>query len=257
MKVQPEKLSSLLKHLMPDAGNPQKHFNSAVILAAGSGTRMHAGSETKQMMLLCGVPVVVRAVRAFEESSLVREIILVVKKDELPQYDILSKQYNWKKVTKIVTGGETRQESALEGFKAIHDQSEYVLIHDAARCLVTPEMIEKVAAAACRYGAAIAAQHPHDTVKTETEKGLIAATLSRDTVWLAQTPQIFKTEIYRASVYVALSKGGIHVTDDAALAEAAGFAVKPVDCGTENIKLTTQQDLYIAEAILKARGASS
>lgn len=257
MSVHMDKLASLLRSLMPNEGKPEKHFNSAIILAGGSGTRMRSeGSETKQMMALCGIPVVARTVLAFENTPLVREIILVVKEDELGQYDALSRTYRWEKVVKIVKGGETRQDSALEGFKAIDDRSEYVLIHDAARCLVTREMIEKVASAAYRYGAAIAACHPHDTVKTENKQEMVAETLERDAVWLAQTPQIFKTELYRASAYTALAKGGLRVTDDASLAEAAGFAVKPVDCGRENIKLTTPEDIYVAEAILKAREES-
>lgn len=257
MSVHTDKLASLLRTFMPNEGKPEKHFNSAIILAGGSGTRMRSESgATKQMMTLCGMPVVARTVLAFEGTPLVSEIILVVKEDELGQYDALKHTYHWEKVVKIVKGGETRQDSALEGFKAIDDRSEYVLIHDAARCLITREMIEKVSSAAYRYGAAIAACHPHDTVKSENGRGMIAETLNRDNVWLAQTPQIFKTELYRASAYTALAKGGLSVTDDASLAEAAGFAVRPVDCGRENIKLTTPEDIYVAEAILKARGES-
>ena len=153
-------------------------------------------------------------------------------------------------MTAIVPGGETRQLSVLEGFKKISDKSDYVYIHDGARCLVTEEMIAKVGHAACFHGAAFAAHKAHETVKIAEQDKL--STADRNKVWLAQTPQVFQTELYRASAYTAL-KNCLEATDDAMLAEAAGFAVMPVDCGNQNIKITHPCDFAIAEAILHYR----
>lgn len=234
---------------------PRRTFISAIILAAGSGSRM--GTETtKQWMMLEGEPVFVRSLRAFEECRRIKEIILCVKKDELAMYGDaaeISKKYGIKKLKAIVVGGSTRAESALNGFKKISDKSTHVAIHDAARCLVTPKMIRRVCSEAFAYGSAAAACRATDTVKLcDGAKGFVESTPERSKIWLAQTPQIFETEIYRASAYLALSDR-YSVTDDCSLAEHAGFTVKLVDCGKENLKITEPVDLYFAEAVLKMR----
>ena len=210
------------------------------------------GAVTKQWLDIGGIPTVVRSLLAFNASKSIKEIILCVKKDELHRYDGIKEKYGIKKLKKIVPGGETRQLSALEGFKNISNKAGYVAVHDAARCLITPEMIEKTVRAAVINGCAVAASRATDTVKLVNSRLLVTDTPERSTVWLAATPQVFETEIYRASAYVAL-KDKITVTDDASMAEHAGFAVKLVDTGKENMKITTPEDVYIAEAILKMR----
>ena len=230
---------------------PKRKYVSAVILAAGSGTRMGT-SVTKQWLDIGGIPTVVRSLIAFDSCKSIKEIILCVKKDEIQRYDGIIEKYNLKKLKKIVAGGETRQLSALEGFKNISDRSTHVAIHDAARCLITPEMIEKTVKAAVTNGCAVAASKATDTVKLVNPRLLVTSTPERESVWLASTPQIFETEIYRASAYVAL-KDKITVTDDASMVEHAGFAVKLVDIGKENIKITSPEDVFFAEAILKMR----
>lgn len=223
-------------------------YNSAIIVAGGSGTR--AGGETpKQFRSLCGVPVIVRTVNTFEKCKFIKEIILVCRKEDMPVYEGYVNKHNWKKV-KLVSGGCDRQESVLNGFKAISDKSEYVYIHDGVRCLVTDKMIAKVGHEACTHGCAIAAQKATDTVKVKDGKGI--STVDRDSVYLAQTPQVFMTEMYRAAAYNA-KKNGFKATDDASLVEYLGFNVIPVDCGEQNIKITNPQDFMIAEAILKYR----
>ena len=224
---------------------------TAIVLAAGSGTRM--GSElTKQWLELEGEPLFVHSLRAFDKTHSVKEIILCVKEDELEMYADVAKKYGIKKLTAVVVGGNTRADSAFIGFKHISDKTTHVAIHDAARCLVTPKMIRKVISYAGAYGAAAAACKATDTVKIASPDATITATPDRKSVWLAQTPQIFQTEIYRASAYLAISDK-LSVTDDCSLAEHAGFKVKLVDCGKENLKITEPVDLYFAQAILKMR----
>ena len=244
------KLSAFLTKVTDHVALIDKKFNSAIIVAAGSGTRAKTGDVTKQMMPLLGMPVIARTVSVFENCGFIQEIILVARREELALYDDLQVRYGWHKVTAVVPGGETRQQSVLAGFKRISDRSQFVYIHDGARCLVTEAMIAAVGHRACLDGAAIAASRATDTVKCE-ENGKLA-TVDRRTVWLAQTPQVFMTELYRAAAYQAL-KNDVQVTDDASLAEAAGFTVTPVDCGDMNLKITKPVDFLLAEAILKYR----
>ena len=204
-------------------------FTSAIIVAGGSGVRM-GGSVTKQHMLLRGIPVVVHTLLNFENSQDIDEIILVSKREEIPLY----------------------QESVLNGFRAISDKSRFVAIHDGVRCLITPKNISDVLGAAYHSGAACAVRICTDTVKSLNTTGQIVSTIDRDFCRLATTPQVFKTELYRAAVYTA-KKDGFSATDDSALVERLGFFVTPVDCGNENIKITTPTDLLLAESILHAR----
>jgi 2-C-methyl-D-erythritol 4-phosphate cytidylyltransferase len=209
-------------------------------------------SITKQLMLLEGIPVIIRSAIAFEKSPYIDEIVLVTRKEELCAVKALVLEYKLKKVTRIVSGGESRQASARRGLEAISSSMRFIAIHDAARCLVTPDMIADVASAAYANRAASAGTACTDSVKSVTKDGYIAGTLDRDTVFRAQTPQIFDVSLYRAAAYLAKQREE-SVTDDNALVEKIGQAVKLVDCGDENIKITTKTDLYTAEAILRAR----
>lgn len=235
----------------------QKHkYTGAVIVTAGNGTRFDAfGAGTKQMALLRSVPVVVRTIAAFEECDCIDEIVIVAKSDEIQEYERFIKEYNFRKIIAVIEGGATRQISSLNGFEALSPKCEYVAIHDGARCLITPEMIIKVACAAYDSGAAAAATRARDTIKYADENGNIESTIDRNFVWMVQTPQIFGANIYRASAYMA-KKDGAEVTDDCMLAERLGFKIKLVDCGCENIKITYPEDMYIAQSILEIRGAT-
>ena len=241
--------SSIVNGITDRIGGIYSKFNSAIIVAAGSGTRA-GGNTTKQMAELYGIPVVVRTVNTFESCKFIDEIIIVAREDELSLYDTFANDQGWKKVKAVIAGGKTRQASVLKGFKKISDKSQFVYIHDGARCLTTEKMIADVGHVACMYGAAIAACKASDTVKIAEGKAL--TTPDRDKVWLAQTPQVFMTEMYRAAAYSAI-KNKTLVTDDASLCEALGFKVHPVDCTSQNIKITTPYDFAIAEAILKFR----
>ena len=232
-------------------GSFLKSFTSAVILAAGSGTRMGM-DQTKQWLTVGGMPVVVRTLLVFQASRFINEIVLCVKEDELSMYDGIAETYGITKLKKVVKGGATRQESALKGFKQISDGADLVAIHDAARCLITEEMIEATVRAARRDGGACAAMRATDTVKIADKHGSVTSTVDRNTVWMAQTPQIFGVDQYRVAAYVAI-RDGFSVTDDASLMENAGFNVTLVDCGKENLKITEPTDLLIAEAIIRRR----
>ena len=225
-------------------------FTSAVILAAGNGTRF-GGKVKKQFVEVLGVPCVVRTVQAFEDCPLIDEIILVGDPQALSE---IFSAYSFKKIAKIISGGETRQDSALRGFDCVSDKSRYVAIHDAARCLVTPEIIDRVCAAAVKYSAATAATRCTDTVKISGKNKFVDHTENRDHVWLAQTPQVFLCDLYRAASYIA-EESHIDPTDDNALIENVNHKVRLVECGKYNMKITTPEDLVVACSIFKAREA--
>jgi len=223
-------------------------FTSAVILAAGSGTRF--GSDIKkQYITVGGVPAVVRCMQTFEACPLIDEIVLVGDMEELRT---LLSGYTFEKLAAVVGGGETRQESALRGFDAISEKAKYVAIHDAARCLVTNRIIEDTVRAAYQHRAAAAAEKTVDTVKCANQDGFISGTLDREYIWLVKTPQVFYCDVYRVAAYMA-KKEKAAATDDSMLCERLGFSVKLVECGSDNIKLTHPQDLPWAEAILNMR----
>jgi len=226
----------------------KKGSAAAIILAAGNGLRFGTERGRKQFVLVAGVPVVIRSVKAFEDCRLIDEIIVVAPEEDRETYQALFREYGIGKVKCIVSGGKTRQESARLGSDAVSASIQYMAIHDAARCLVTPEMIEFVFSAAYRTGAAIAAQPARDTVKISDARGFITGTVDRKTAWYAQTPQVFRSNLYRAAAYVS-ANDGVEATDDASLAEHIGQPVALVDCGSRNMKVTYPEDAAIAEAI--------
>ncbi|MBR6807970.1 MAG: 2-C-methyl-D-erythritol 4-phosphate cytidylyltransferase [Clostridia bacterium] len=244
-----------LLHKISDALMNKKH-TTALILAAGSGERFSKASGSlagvkKQFVSVLGEPILLRTVKAFEESALINDIIVVSAEDDV---DYCRKLLEGKvtKLRGIIPGGATRQESAKAGLEAIDPKSEFIAIHDGARCLVTVDIIENTLKLAYETGAAAAAERAVDTVKYGSEAGIIEKTIDRDHVWLMKTPQIFLANMYRAGVYSA-ERDGASVTDDCMLVERIGFKVHAVDCGHENIKITYPTDKIIAEAILTAR----
>ncbi len=234
------------------SGSPNpKNFTSAIIAAAGLSERF-GGSVTKQMTELCGLPVLVHTIKAYEEADCIHEIIIVARHDEIPFWERTCRDFDFKKVVKIVPGGHTRQESVLKGLDEVSDKSKFVAIADGARCLITPFQIKDVCRAAYKYKAATAAHRTTDTVKIADDKGFIEKTTDRNTVWLAQTPQVFKTKLYRAAAYNAL-KEGFKATDDNSLVEFIGHPIRLVECDALNIKITTQEDMIVAEGVLRKR----
>ena len=229
-----------------------KHRTSALILAAGSGERFsEEGTVKKQFCPVGGVPAVLRSALAFDRCDDVTEIIVAAGEDDIEECRSILDGKLKKKLT-VVPGGATRRESAAAALEAVDPESKYIAVHDAARCLVTEDIIKKVILEAVRHGAAAAAEKATDTVKRSDPSGMIAETLDRDSVWMVKTPQIFLANMYRAGMYTAI-KDDADVTDDCMLVERLGFKVKLVECGRENIKITYPADAVIVEAILRER----
>lgn len=244
----PHKIAEVLRAI---AGKKdKKYFTSAIILAAGSSTRMNGGS--KQFLCLDGMPVVARTISVFDKSDCIDEIIIVAKKDEIPLYESFSVNYGIKTPLKVVEGGETRQESARLGSDAVNPKSKFVAIHDAARCLITDELVYKVCHGAYLHEAAILAIKAIDTIKLGDKNAFIDSTTDRKHTWQAQTPQVFKTNAFRAATYVARDEK-YEGTDDASLLEHLRIPVKLVEGSRENIKITEPFDIMFAEAILRYR----
>ncbi len=232
-------------------GKPQKsHHTTAIIVAGGSSNRMGDGIS-KQLLKLDKIPVIVHTLLAFERAESIDEIIVAAKKEELALYRELADRFHITKFKKAVVGGETRQESVKKAFSAISDKTEFVAIHDGARCLITPKEIERVNGTAYISGAAAAAVRAEETVKRE-KSGLIEETLDRDHIWLARTPQVFGVNLYRAALAIA-ERDGIAVTDDCALVEHIDYRIRLVECSKNNIKITTREDIPLATAILAMR----
>ncbi len=244
-----KKIASILRAV---AGTPDpKNFTTAVICAAGNSTRM-GGETSKQFLELDGMPVVVRTLLAYEAADTIHEIIVVAKEEEMTLYEGFSETYNLTKLTKIVAGGETRQDSARIGSDEVDERCKFVAIADAARCLITPEEIQKVCHAAYQWGAASAGTKATDTVKLVDSSAFIDSTTDRSYTWLAQTPQVFGLNLYRAAAYVCRDEG-FQATDDNQMAEHIRVPVKMVATSRENIKITEPGDLLFAYAILEAR----
>lgn len=228
-----------------------KRFCSAVILAAGSGRRFD-DSRSKQFMEIGGESVLIRSVRVFQQSELFQEIVVVTRAADTDGVRKILHDAGMTKVTRVIAGGDTRQESAKRGFDAVNPVCTYVAIHDAARCLLTDDMLEAVMESAFVTGAAACAQRAVDTLKRTNGSGDITETIDRENCWQVQTPQVFLADMYRAASYLA-EKDHVLATDDCALCERLGFSVRLVDCGRTNMKITYPEDVVIAEAILAAR----
>ena len=235
---------------------------AAIIAAAGRGRRL-GGTELKQLLSVGGRPVLERSVTAFLRHRAIDEIVVALPQelvDELPPC-----LRNAPKRLHVVAGGPRRQDSVANAFRALGGRAEVVVIHDAARPFVSASLIEQTIAAAAESGAALAALPARDTVKqarvwhggsgpTSADGLMVGATLPRESIFLAQTPQAFRRDVLRAAL--AAGADGIDATDEAALAERAGHAVRLVEGEVLNIKFTTPDDLPIAEAIARALDGS-
>ena len=186
----------------------------------------------------------------FETCSDIDEIIVVVRDCDIETVKILLDEYKITKLTRIVKGGATRQASVLNGINAASGR--FVFIHDAARPFVTPEQISEVVNETHRFGAAALGVPIKDTLKTVKKDGMISETVDRENKYSIQTPQGFEIEMIRAAHREAERKG-VSVTDDCALAELSGASVKVVEGSSLNIKLTTPEDIILAEGILNSK----
>ena len=233
---------------------------AVVIPAAGRGQRMGSpgatGAKSKNYLPLLRRPVLVHTLAAFEASFLVSEIVLVVAPPDIEycSEEIVS-GHNIKKVVKIIGGGSERQDSVANGLKVLSEAGkdfDVILVHDGARCLVTIELIEEVIRAAYEDGAAIAAVAVKDTIKQVDECGRVESTLKRESLRAVQTPQAFRADII-SKAYEEAATDGFFGTDSSSLVEEMGVEVRVVEGSYENIKITTADDLLLAEKILLSR----
>jgi 2-C-methyl-D-erythritol 4-phosphate cytidylyltransferase len=223
-----------------------------VIVAAGQGTRMGA-DRNKVLLPLKGVPVIVRTLRVFEQDPGCSGIILVVRKDEIVLFRKLTEMHRIKKILAFANGGTDRQDSVWNGLKALDgqdaDHQSIVLIHDGARPFVGQDRVAEVTEAAGRQNAALLAVPVKDTIK-QAEGINVKKTLDRKTLWAAQTPQAFRF----STILEAHRQGRMdhfQATDDASLAEHLGIPVALVRGSYRNIKLTTPEDMMIAEKFIE------
>ena len=219
----------------------------AVIMAAGTGSRMKAG-KNKVFLPLCGKPMLLHTVEAFEKSRSVDGIIVVTGAEDIKECkELLS---GCSKIISVIAGGSTRQESSFIGVSAA--ETDFVLIHDGARALITSEEIDDVAAAVKQTGSGAIGVPCVDTMKV-CQDGRIVSTVDRDSLFKVYTPQGFRRERL-LELHLKARECGVCVTDDCSLFEWAGESVTPVAGNPLNIKLTTPEDVLIAEAVLNARG---
>lgn len=225
-----------------------KNYNVKVIIpASGIGSRF-GGDLPKQFQMLGRHPILKRTISAFQQVEYVAEIAVAVPS----RYASIVEDYQLDKVLHIVEGGKTRADSvyaALKCFDAKND--DIILIHDGARPFVLPDLIANVVDAAAKHGAAVACLPITDTLKEVDDTGKIKSTLDRNKYWRAQTPQGFTYEVI-SKAYVRGEEDGIlpHSTDDSALVERLGLPVYIVDGASSNIKITTPEDMIIAEGLL-------
>ena len=215
------------------------------------GKRMQAGIN-KQYLQVGGMPIVGRTISLFEESSLVDDIYVITPEQEIPYCQVeIVERYGFTKVRGIVPGGAERQHSVRNGLRAIDgtDEETVILIHDGVRPFVTRHILEHAVATARDHDGALVAVPAKDTVKV-VHDGVVVDTPPRESIWLAQTPQAFRYGIIRAAHEIADAEGFVG-TDDASLVERMGREIRIVLGDYRNIKITTPEDLLLAEAFLK------
>ena len=220
---------------------------SVIIVSGGKSSRMNG--INKQFIELCGIPVIIRSIKAFDNIDEICEIIVVTSTENLDTMKKLISEYNFNKKIKITVGGETRQQSVFNGFKQVDDKSEYVAIHDGARPLISRNVIEQLIENVKLYRATTVGVPVKDTIKV-VQDGFIKSTPKRDTLFITQTPQVFEKKLYTESVEGAI-KSGLDFTDDCQLVENIGYKVFMTIGEYSNIKITTPDDIKLAENLLK------
>ena len=220
-----------------------------LIAAAGSGRRMGA-TRNKLLLPLSGQPVLAWTLQAALEAETIHWIGIIGK--EIDRSEILALVEGAPKPVAWIAGGDSRQESVERGLTGLPDEARHVLIHDGARCLASPDLFNRCAAAVRSGKAVIAATPVTDTIKQVDESGVITATPNRSELWAAQTPQAFAVDELRRGHLEARTNGWT-VTDDASLYERLGWPVNVLDAGPSNIKVTTPFDLTVAAAVLAER----
>ena len=235
-----------------------KDLLTVIVPAAGAGRRMGFG-KNKAFITIRDVPLLVLCMKMLAETGMVRRVIVVTRAWEITETDRMLKEYqpdffpdiNWL----VTAGGRERQDSVANGLALVTDESGYVAVHDGARPFAGTEVFARTFARAKEFGAAIAAVPLKDTVKVVDARGIVVSTPERSSLCAVQTPQIFEINVLRKG-YDFLKEHPVAVTDDASLVEASGHPVAVAEGSYENIKVTTPEDLLLAEKILEKQSRS-
>lgn len=220
-----------------------------IIPAAGQGKRMRAG-KNKVLLQLKDIPILIHTLKVFELDEACEGIILAISAGDEDHFSSLLKKYRIKKVTSLVAGGNERQHSVYNGLQAAKKEG-IVLVHDAARPFIEKRVIHELVAVAEKDGAAVVAVPVKDTIK-KVNNFEVVETIERSSLWAIQTPQAFRVSLLEEAHNLALEQKFLG-TDEASLVERLHISVKIVEGDYDNIKLTTPEDLYFAEAIIKQR----
>jgi len=223
----------------------------AIVPAAGSGNRMGRGLS-KQYLSLGGVPLLVHTLNVFEKCPLVDALLVVVPPPDVEAVRTeMLPRWNLKKLAGVIPGGKERQDSVRAGIETLDRDTDIVIVHDAVRPFITAKLIEDCIRAAAEEGAATVGVPVKDTVKEVGADGRVMRTCDRNLLWLTQTPQAFRRDIIE-NAHRAAVRDGYRGTDDTSLVERLGIAVRMIRGDYGNIKITTPEDLVIAEALLAA-----
>jgi len=232
----------------------------AVIVSAGKGHRFTKGKSTrpdhgkKQFHFLAGKPILAHTLDKFEACPLIHSILLVVGQEDMNYcLEEIVEKYRYQKVSQIVPGGKRRQDSVKNAIDALSEDVNVVVIHDGVRPLVTREMIEGSIRTAFKFQAALVAMPVKDTIKIVHADGTVLKTLDRETLWQIQTPQTFRFTLIR-DAYRRATEDGFSGTDDASLVERLGVKVHVLPGSYSNLKITTPEDLILAEFFLQTKG---
>ena len=228
----------------------RRPYCAALVAAAGCSSRM--GGTDKLTAPLCGVPVLLRTLRALDEAALIDEIVVAVSPERLEEIAALCAGANVKTPLRVVEGGGSRAQSVLLAALAAGDSCELLAVHDGARPLILPEQVDEMIRLGQRTYAAAPALPVTDTVKVADMAGLVQSTPDRKTLYAVQTPQVFQANILKAALQSAI-QAGADITDDCSAVERLGKEVWLAPGWRENIKITTPEDLTIAEALLRER----
>lgn len=225
---------------------------TAIILAAGQGKRMKTKIQ-KQFLMLQGKPLLYYSLECFQKSDEIHEIILVTGKENIDYCkDEIIEKYGFTKVKCITEGGKERYDSVHAGLKVCSEDTDYVFIHDGARPFVTEDIIKRTKKGVMLYGACVAGMPSKDTVKIIDENNMVSETPERSSVWSVQTPQVFSYLLIKEAYEKARSKNMQGITDDAMIIEKyQDIPVYVVEGSYENIKITTPEDILVAEKILE------
>lgn len=226
-------------------------FVTAIIVAAGESTRM-GKVINKQMVQICDKPVLAHSINAFDKTSNINAIVVVCRKSDYEEVSKMIDEYNFVKVCAIVEGGDYRQQSVFNGIQAAPSSTTHYAIHDGARAMIEPDLIHKVVNDGMKYKAATLGVRVKDTIKVIDDKNFIKGTADRKMLYSVQTPQVFEKSLYQDGMRKAKFEDEIY-SDDCQLIERLRLPVYMTIGSYENIKITTIEDITIAETIVKKR----